>query len=255
MQAAKQTTQRKIRIAGIDIVVLAGGLGTRLRSVLPDQPKILAPINGEPYVVFLLDWLRHEGARNVIFSLGFKAGQVEEYIRGYTGSLALQSSVEPEPAGTAGALRYVHRLVASDPVMVMNGDSFVDADLNDFAAFHAVHEFPISVLCVSLPDVSRYGRVEIGSNNAVTRFAEKDPAYTGAGTINAGVYLFDKAMLDDIVADDATSLERDVFAVMTDGRIGAYVVDGTFLDIGTPESLAAAGEILSPYRRERQTDL
>jgi NDP-sugar pyrophosphorylase family protein len=235
-------------LSGIDIVVLAGGLGTRLRGVLPDRPKILAPIGDEPYIAFLLDWLAHEGASRIVFSLGFRADQVQSYLADNPPNvLQVGSVIEPEPAGTAGALRFVAPKLSSDPILVMNGDSFIDADLSEFLQAHHDSDYGVTILCVALPDVSRFGRVEIDDRNRITRFAEKDPARTGAGLINAGVYLFDREVLDDIVRGDAKSLERDVFASL--GGIGAHVVSGAFLDIGTPESLAAAESILRPYRR------
>ncbi|MBT5107079.1 MAG: NTP transferase domain-containing protein [Rhodospirillaceae bacterium] len=235
-------------LADIDVVVLAGGLGTRLRGVLPDRPKILAPIGDEPYIAFLLDWLAHEGASRIVFSLGFRADQVQSYLAANPPvGLHVETVVESAPAGTAGALRFVAPLLSSDPVLVMNGDSFIDADLSEFAQAHHDSDCGVTILCVELPDVSRFGRVEIDDRNRITRFAEKDPTRTGAGLINAGVYLFNRKVLDDIVRGDARSLERDVFASV--GDIGAHVVSGTFLDIGTPESLAAAESILRPYRR------
>lgn len=235
-------------LADIDVVVLAGGLGTRLRGVLPDRPKILAPIGDEPYIAFLLDWLAHEGASRIIFSLGYRANQVQSYLAtNPPHGLCVDSVIETEPAGTAGALRFVAPKLSSDPVMVMNGDSFIDANLSEFLRAHREGECGVTILCVELPDVSRFGRIETDDRNRVTRFAEKDPDRVGAGLINAGVYLFDRTVLDDIVRGDAKSLERDVFGSL--GDIGAHVVAGTFLDIGTPESLAAAEAILRPYRR------
>jgi len=234
-------------LSSVDIVVLAGGLGTRLRSVLPDQPKILAPIGDTPYLAFLLDWLAHEGASRVIFSLGYRAGQVERYLaENLSPALEIDAVVEPKPAGTAGALRYVAPKIMSDCVLVMNGDSFIDADLTAFIHAHRDRGGGVSILCVGLPDVSRFGRVELNSEGLVRNFAEKDPARKGPGLINAGVYLFDRDVFDEIVGSGAASLEREIFPTRHD--ISAHVVEGAFLDIGTPESLAAAGEILMPYR-------
>lgn len=235
-------------LSAVDVVVLAGGLGTRLQGVLPDKPKILAPIGDEPYLAFLLDWLAHEGASRIIFSLGYRAEQVVDYLTAHPSrGLEIRTVVEPEPAGTAGALRFVAPKIDRDLVLVMNGDSFIDADLTTYVQAHHARGGGISIMCVGLPDVSRFGRVELDEDGRVQKFAEKDPTTKGPGLINAGVYLFDRHIFDKIVQSGATSLERDVFPEIQ--NIGAHVVDGAFLDIGTPECLAAAGAILEPYRR------
>ncbi|NKB57013.1 MAG: NTP transferase domain-containing protein [Alphaproteobacteria bacterium] len=237
-------------LAAVDAVVLAGGLGTRLANVLDDLPKILAPVDGEPYIRFLLDWLARTGVRRVIFCLGHLAGKVETWLaQNPSDALCVGAVVEPGPAGTAGALRYAWPMLRGNTVMVMNGDSFVDGDLEAFLAdFHAT-KADASVMCVEMDDVSRYGRVVPDSSGYVERFAEKDPDAKGPGLINAGVYLFTRGFLDAVVASEAASLEREVFATAIPGSIRCFPVNGAFHDIGTPESLAAAAAILAPYRK------
>ena len=235
-------------LSDIDIVVLAGGLGTRLAGVLDGAPKVLAPVRGQPYIAFLLGWLRRFGSRRVIFCLGHLAEQVEAWLAGHPqDGMRIETVREPEPAGTAGALRFAAPLLQSDPVMVMNGDSFIDGDLTAFLGDFQAVEAAASVMCVEMPDCSRYGRVVLDAQGWIARFAEKDPGESGAGFINAGVYLFSRAFLADPVVRAASSLERDIFAAAPSGSIRGYATAGTFHDIGTPESLAAAAAILSPY--------
>lgn len=238
-------------LGSIDVVILAGGLGTRLAGVLKDTPKILAPVDGAPYIAFLLDWLNDAGVRRAVFCLGHLAGQVEAWLAANPRSgMALEAVVEPAPAGTAGALRYAQPKLQSGTVMVMNGDSFVDGDLlafiDDFQATGAA----ASVMCVEVPDISRFGRVLIDEDGYIERFAEKDPDAHGAGLINAGVYLFSETYLEKIVSSGAVSLEREIFAVAPTGTIRCFPVQGAFHDIGTPESLAAAAAILAPHRSQ-----
>ena len=235
-------------LSGIDVVVLAGGLGTRLAGVLDGAPKILAPVRGQPYIAFLLSWLRRFGARRVIFCLGHLADQVEVWLANHPQDrMRIETVREPEPAGTAGALRYAAPKLQAAQVMVLNGDSFIDGDLVAFLDdFHAAGA-SAAVMCVEVPDTSRYGRVELDENGWITRFAEKDPAASGAGYINAGVYLFSRAFLAGSAVLAAASLEREVFAAAAPGTIRGYATLGTFHDIGTPESLAAAAGILSPF--------
>lgn len=243
----------KAALAGIDVVVLAGGLGTRLAGVLQGTPKILAPVDGAPYIRFLLDWLARSGVRRVVFCLGHLAGKVEAWLaENDTAPLQIETVIEPAPAGTAGALRYAAAKLSSDAVMVMNGDSFVDGDLDAFLTDFNATNAMASLMCVSVPNVSRYGRVIVNKAGYIERFAEKDPGITASGLINAGVYLFSKSLLDAIVESPAESLEREVFATASPGSIRAFPVQGAFHDIGTPDSLAAAAAVLAPYRAKTE---
>jgi mannose-1-phosphate guanylyltransferase len=245
------SSARATDLSEVDVVVLAGGLGTRLRPVLPDMPKVLAPINGRPYLDFLLDWLAGFGVGRVVLCLGYLAESVQAHLRDCArDDMAIAVVVEPKPAGTAGALRYAHALLRSDPVMVMNGDSFIDADLRAFLTGHLSAGAVASLLCAEVSDASRYGRIALDADGLVQRFAEKDPSTRGAGLINAGVYLFDRPIVEEIVKSDAVSLERDVFPDLATRGIRSHATDGAFIDIGTPESLAAAPDILSPYQLE-----
>lgn len=236
-------------LADVDVVVLAGGLGTRLAGVLQDTPKILAPVDGAPYIRFLLDWLTRSGVRRVVLCLGYLSCKVETWLaENDTPALQIETVTEPAPAGTAGALRYAAGRLSSDAVLVMNGDSFVDGDLEAFLSDFQETNAMASLMCVEVPNVSRYGRVIVNDAGYIDRFAEKDPGITASGLINAGVYLFAKSLLDAIVESPAESLEREVFATAAPGSIRAFPVRGAFHDIGTPESLAAAAAILAPYR-------
>lgn len=232
-------------LAGIDVVVLAGGLGTRIRSVLGDTPKVLAPIAGRAFLGHLLSWLAGYGATRTVLCLGHRAVAVEDWLvaHGAPDGMTVDTVTEPEPLGTGGALRHARRAFRSDPVMVINGDTFVDAALDRFVAAHRAAAADASVLCVNTGDVGRYGRVVVGPNRRIVRFSEKDPADGGAGLINAGLYLFGAAWLDRLAAGGAVSLERDVLAPAPPGTLHAVIDDGSFIDIGTPESLAEADAV------------
>ena len=241
--------ERATDLSAIDVAVLAGGLGTRLRSVLPDRPKVLAPINGRPYLDFLLDWLADFGVKRVVLCLGYRADVVQAHLRATPrDEMTVDYVVEPEPAGTAGALRYARAALRSDPVMVVNGDSFIDGDLRAFLVDHLSAGAVASILCAEVPDASRYGRVELDADGLVQRFVEKDSGASVSGLINAGVYLFDRPIVEEIAESGAESLERDIFPNLLMRGMRGQATDGAFLDIGTPESLSAAPEILSPYR-------
>lgn len=235
-----------MNLSAIDVAVLAGGMGTRLRGVLQDIPKILAPVAGRPFLEHLLVWLRRQGVRRVVLCLGYRAAAAEAYMAGrdFT-ALEIETVVEPHPLGTGGAIAFARQHFRSDPVMVMNGDTILDADLNAFLAAHCQSMAEASILCTEAPNAGRYGRIEMDGNQRVVRFVEKDPTATGAAWINGGVYLFSGPVLERIGKLSIGSLERDVLEKMPGGKIFAYRARGRFLDIGTPETLAIAPEVLS----------
>jgi NDP-sugar pyrophosphorylase family protein len=240
-------------LASVDVAVLAGGLGTRLRSVLGETPKILAPVAGRPFIDHLLLWLAGQGARRVVLCLGIRADLVLEHLtKQNVAGLEIIPSLEPQPLGTAGALRLALPQLRSDPALVMNGDTFIDADLGAFVAAHRQSGASASVLCAHVPSTARYGRLEI-ADQRIQRFAEKDVTQTTPGPINAGLYLFSRRWLIDFATSQGDSLERDIFAKAPSGTFGAVPADGaTFIDIGTPESFAQADAVVSAATKPRQ---
>jgi len=242
-----KSLRRNQCLGAVDVLVLAGGLGTRIRPVLGDTPKLLAPIRDRPFLLYLLRWLACFGARRVVLALGHAAAAVQDYLRDVPDSpLELITVVEPRPLGTAGAVRFARAQLRSDPVLVMNGDSFVDADLCQFLAFHRNAGATGTVLCARVEHAGRYGRIAIDENARIGGFVEKDAALQGPATVNAGVYLLSGALLDAIIAMPGPSLERDVFECLPAGSLAAFGGPFGFIDIGTPETLATAATVLAP---------
>jgi NDP-sugar pyrophosphorylase family protein len=235
-------------LAPLDVLVIAGGLGTRIQSVLGDTPKLLAPIDGRPYLAYLLDWLWEFGAKRIVLSLGHRAQAVVDFLDRHRSSYDDQTVVavtEPRPLGTAGAIRFARANLRSDPVLVMNGDSFADADLCAFLAHHRRTKAKATLLCAEVDDAGRYGRVELDREGRILGFVEKDPDFHGRSTVSTGVYLFSAALLDEIAASSATSLEHDVFARAPSGSLNAFAGRFAFIDIGTPESLKLAERVFA----------
>ena len=233
-------------LASVDIAILAGGLGTRLSSVLPDRPKVMALVGGRPFLDFLLEALTVQGARRMVLCLGSRAQAVIDYLAVHDyAPLEIQTSVEPLPLGTAGALAFAFPHFRSNPVMVMNGDTLVEANLPEFLTSHAAAGTPVSMLCAQVSDPRRYGRVEIDHTSRVTRFEEKASGLASAGWINAGVYLLNRSVLLQMSQDRPRSLERDVFEALPPGSIHAHRSEARFLDIGTPESLRQAEDLFT----------
>ena len=224
-------------LSDITAAILVGGLGTRLRTVVSDRPKVLASVRGRPFLAFLLDQLVEARVRDVVLCVGYKAEQVREVFGAGYKTLLLAYSFEPEPMGTAGALRMAIRLFTSSPVLVMNGDSYCDADLNAFRAWHDARR------------LQRLASIDLGPGNRpvrtspdrrlghVTCFEEKG-GVAGPGWINAGIYLIDRDLLQSIPAGRSVSLEREVFPGWIGRNLHGFSSPGKFLDIGTPESYA-----------------
>jgi mannose-1-phosphate guanylyltransferase len=235
-------------LAGIDVAVLAGGLGTRLRSVIGDElPKVLAPVGDRPFLDVMVDWLNGYGARRLVLCLGHLADRVVGHVAAMPKSaIEIEAVIEPKPLGTGGALRFAAPHLTSDPVMVMNGDSWIDADLADFVHQHRARNRYLSMLCVDVPNASRFGRVEVDANGLVTRFAEKEDL-ARPGLINAGIYLLSQAAFADLARCEGPSFERDFLQLAADGRLAAHVCEGaSFIDIGTPDSFAQAAQVIRP---------
>lgn len=230
-------------LTDIDVMLFAGGLGTRMRGVSGDAPKELAPIAGRAFLGHLLDYLAAYGARRVVLCLGHLADHVTAWLaQGDTNrSLDVVCQIEPRPLGSAAALGYVRKDLGTGTVMVMSGNTFLDADLRAFVASHRLSGADASVLCVEVEDAARFGRVEVGPDSRVRRFIDKAP---GRGVINAGVYLFSAAFLDRLDTADTASLTRDVLHKLPPGTLHAHVAKARFIDLGTPESLAVAASVI-----------
>ena len=220
--------------------LLVGGLGTRLQSVLPSTPKPLARVGNMPFLELLVLQLRSQGIRRIVMCTGHLAGQIEEeFGDGRKWDVAIDYSREPQPLGTAGAVKLAEGyLKQASNFLVMNGDSFLELDLRQFIQFHREHGALASLGVRKVPDAARYGTVHIDANHRVVGFSEKTGAAT-AGVINGGVYVFNRAVLDQVPQGPA-SFEKDVFPRVLEQGVYALEQHGMFIDIGTPEDYARA---------------
>ncbi|HZE96307.1 MAG TPA: sugar phosphate nucleotidyltransferase [Planctomycetota bacterium] len=220
----------------LDVLILAGGQGTRLQSVPGDVPKPLRPIHGRPFLSYLVDQVRGAGARRVILSLGYRP----DVFRDFAAKEGVEMSVETAPLGTGGGLRMALPLLRSETLLAMNGDSYAAVDLGLLAALHRRRRARATMLLVDVPDAARYGRVEIEENGEVLRFAEKGEP--GPGLVNAGVYVLQRSVVAEIPEGRAVSLERETFPSLIGTRFFGEPGSFAFMDIGTPESYAASSE-------------
>lgn len=222
----------------MDVAVLAGGLGTRLRSVVADRPKVLAEVAGRPFLAHLLQLVARNGARRAVLCTGYLADQVEAAFGAAFAGVEIVYSVEPTPLGTGGALRLALPALRTDQLLVLNGDSYVHAPFSEMLTQHRTNRADATLLLSRVADAGRYGAIMLDDDGRVRGFAEKRRA--GEGWVSAGVYLLARELVASIPADRPVSLEREMFPAWTARRAYGYRSGQPFLDIGLPESLARA---------------
>ena len=230
-------SRNSLPLSGIDVAILVGGLGTRLRGVVDDVPKPFAPVLGRPFIFYLLDMLANRGARSVTLCSGYMA----EFVRETTGSewlgMPIHHSVEPEPLGTGGALAHARKFLKSSRTLVMNGDTWFEPEFGGFLAAAETSDFCIAAAKVS--DASRYGTLECDSSGLLISFKEKSSA-TLPGLINAGIYCASQDVLG-CLPQLRTSLESVIIPKLAaEGRVHVFQSTSPFLDIGIPKDYAAA---------------
>jgi D-glycero-alpha-D-manno-heptose 1-phosphate guanylyltransferase len=213
-------------------VILAGGQGTRLRSVVDDVPKSLVPIRGRPFLAFLLEFLEQCGVRKVVIAVGYRREQIMAAFGTQFGSIAIQYAVESEPLGTGGALRNALGLVDRFPVFALNGDTYAEIDLQGMLRAHAAAGAQLTMAVRRTFDPGRYGHVSV-EDGYVTGFAAQGTSL--AALINSGFYLFADNLLDDPALPKSFSFETNFL----EQRIGdirplAFETEGYFIDIGVP---------------------
>jgi NDP-sugar pyrophosphorylase family protein len=223
-----------------EALVLCGGLGTRLRSVYDAGPKALAPIGGRPFLAYMLDWLRAQGVRRAVLCVGYRAEQIQQSYPAGQGDPQISYSVEPEPLGTAGALKYAEGRIQGDCFFVVNGDSLADISLSALLEFHHEKHAAMTLATVPVEATGRFGSVEMDAGGRVTGFREKAETGPGVHEVNAGVYVMERALLDEIPPARKVSLEREVFPALAGRGLYGLKTGGSFIDIGVPDDFASA---------------
>jgi len=229
----------KPRLRPTQAVVLAGGLGMRLRAVVSDRPKVLACVGGEPFLGYVLAYLADQEVADVLLCTGYRAGQIQAFVEdGRRWGLTVRYSEERTPLGTGGALREARERV-SGAFFALNGDTLLTADLDALWVAHVWAQATATLALVRVPDGRARGCVALAEDGTVTNFHEKPPHSRGA-LVSGGVYVLEPRALDVIERGRAASIERDVFPVLAArGRLAGSVQHGYFADIGTPEALSA----------------
>ena len=217
----------------MEAIILAGGLGTRLRSVVSEVPKCMAPVGGKPFLQYQLEWLSRFDITHVILSVGYLKEVIEAFVASREWPFKVSYAVEKEPLGTGGGIRLALSRCRGKKVFVLNGDTFFNVDLNALT-FTA----PVTLALKPMRDFDRYGAVD-WDGDLVEAFHEK--AHCAEGLINGGVYAIDRTTLDMSLFPKKFSFEQEVLEPLADyGLVAGVVDDGYFIDIGIPEDYARA---------------
>ncbi len=220
-----------------EVIVLAGGLGTRLRDIIPDVPKPMAPVGNKPFLEVLLGTLATKGVSRVVLSLGFMAEKISSYFGDRFSGMDLAYVIEETQLGTGGAVRLAMSCCQSDHVFVLNGDTFIDLELEQIDIMWRDHRRPIIVGCQQ-PDTARYNRLII-EDGKLSGFLEKGA--TGPGVINAGCYVFSRHQMAAVRFNDPFSLEVDFLPLLLQHTIvDVFISNGFFIDIGVPKDYQLA---------------
>ncbi|MBC7827190.1 MAG: nucleotidyltransferase family protein [Chitinophagaceae bacterium] len=222
-----------------EAIVLAGGLGTRLRSVVPDLPKCMAAVAGKPFLYYVIVYFQKQGIEKFILSLGYKHEIIEEYIAKEFGNKNFIFSVENEPLGTGGAIRTGCNHSTEKTVLVLNGDTFFKVNLDKLAPFHQICGAHCTLSLKPMKSFERYGVVQLNKDYSIQDFQEKK--YYDEGLINGGVYALDVLKFQQENLPEKFSFEKDYLeSLYTQRRIFGVIQDEYFIDIGIPEDYERA---------------
>ena len=230
----------------MDIIILAGGFGTRLINEINGLPKCLAPINNKPFLFYLLEYLKKFKFDQYIFALGFRSELVIDYLNENFNDLDLIYSVEENPLGTGGAIKAALNFATTRQVIALNGDSFFNIDYNQFFEFHKSKESKFSIALAEIKDNDRYGGVEL-SDDVITSFKEKQTGsdYFKTTLINSGIYLIDFAYFSELSMPESFSIEKDFFENNNKSiHIHGKAFQNKFIDIGVPNDYHAFPEFI-----------
>jgi len=223
-----------------EAVILAGGLGTRLKEVVDDVPKVMAPINGRPFLEYVLDYLDRNVYTHVVLSVGYKHEIIMEHFGNQYKSISIDYAIETEPLGTGGGIKKAFEKINGYRALVLNGDTMFRIDIDKIVGFHFAHSSKFTVVLRELEYTERYGTVVTDTNQRITGFQEKGEQ-TGSGLINGGVYLIDKKFFKENEFPEKFSIEIDCFEKLYSRYpFFGVVCKQYFLDIGIPEDYKKA---------------
>ena len=221
-----------------EAIILAGGMGTRLKSVVSDLPKPMAPIDDKPFLEYMLSYLSASQIRHVVLSVGYKHETIKAHFGEKYADMKLTYAVEEEPLGTGGAIRFALNYIEGDHTLLLNGDTFFKINLDDLRQFYFAHDPDIAMSVKLMHDFSRYGTVELNESR-VTGFISKQPV--NMGYINGGLYMMKSNLFDRYDLPEKFSFEVDFLEkYVSNLHISAMKSSDYFIDIGIPEDYEKA---------------
>lgn len=222
-----------------EAIILAGGMGTRLRSAVPELPKCLAPVAGKPFLSFVIDYLRLNGIERIVFSLGYKAEAIISFLEEAYPTLEYEVVVEQEPLGTGGAIKASLTKITGQAAVVTNGDTLFQVPVRQLLALHQKSNALCTLALKPMQNFDRYGVVQLGEEGKVSGFAEKQ--FYNSGLINGGLYIVDKSGFENLTLPEKFSFEKEFLEPQAKkGQLFAAPFDVYFIDIGIPEDFARA---------------
>jgi D-glycero-alpha-D-manno-heptose 1-phosphate guanylyltransferase len=222
-----------------EAIILAGGLGTRLRPVVADLPKCMAPVGGKPFLHFVVEQLKRQGVEKFIISLGYKHQVITDWLNDQYPMLRVQYSIEEEPLGTGGAVQLAGKLATGKNVFVLNGDTYFNIDLQLLSVFHETMKADCTLSLKPMQDFDRYGMVELNSDHSIASFREK--SHYESGFINGGIYTLNADRFLQEGLPRKFSFEKDYLELFFEKRkMYGLVQDEYFIDIGIPEDYERA---------------
>ncbi|RYE55410.1 MAG: nucleotidyltransferase [Sphingobacteriales bacterium] len=223
-----------------EVIVLAGGLGTRLRSEVPELPKCLAPVSGRPFLSYIINYLQKQQIQRFIFSLGYKSEQVEQYLfQEFNRALDYVCVVESTPLDTGGAIHLAMGKTTTDNVLIVNGDTYFNIDTNSLINFHSSVDAECTIALKCMQNFNRYGIVEVNESGSIFSFNEKK--FYHEGLINGGVYLLNRNKFLNRSFEAKFSFEADYLKkFLIEKKFYGVVQDAYFIDIGIPEDFNRA---------------
>ena len=224
-----------------ECIILAGGLGTRLRSAVPDLPKCMAPVAGRPFLGWVIDYYRKQGITRFVLALGYMHEAIEAYIATEYPDLETAVSLEYEPLGTGGAIRLACAHTFSDDVLVLNGDTIFTVKLEEMSSFHSTHQSDCTLALKPMKEFDRYGVVTLQPDQQIESFKEKQ--YYAEGLINGGVYALNVNTFLELPFEDKFSFEKDYLEqYYTKQKMYGLIQDEYFIDIGIPSDFERANQ-------------
>jgi len=226
----------------IDVVILCGGKGTRLRPVVSDRPKSLAVIGDTTFLDILIESFTRGGFKHFILCVGYMKDQIKDHFKKRDG-ISIIFSEEEEALGTGGALKNARSLIRSETFLVLNGDSICDLDFEKFYRFHKNKNAVLSILLVQTNQTEDFGSVMVNSSDQITSFKEK-VANNADGLINAGIYLMQQEIFSYMPKVNRFSLESDFFPKIIQEKCAGFIIKSELIDIGTPERYQKAVDFI-----------